>query len=306
MKVLLINPPDTASKYKFIGLVAPPLGIGYIAAVLEENDIEVKIIDGSALEMSWEELEKEIYTYSPNIIGITALTPTINQALKTARIAKNTCNDALVVLGGYHPTFTYNELLKNDFVDIVAFGEGEYTMLELAKAVENETDLREVKGIATKEFVTPSRPIIEDLDELPFPARHLLPMDKYKILNMKLTTGTLISGRGCPHKCSFCSSAAMHGHKLRMRSSENIVDEMEHLLNVHDAEMMAFMDDTFTMNRKRVEEVCAEIKERDLDFYWGCTARADTLNKNLLRKNEGFRMHYSIFRSRICRSATFR
>ena len=140
MKVLLINPPDTASKYKFIGLVAPPLGIGYIAAVLEENDIEVKIIDGSALEMSWEELEKEIYTYSPNIIGITALTPTINQALKTARIAKNTCNDALVVLGGYHPTFTYNELLKNDFVDIVAFGEGEYTMLELAKAVENETD----------------------------------------------------------------------------------------------------------------------------------------------------------------------
>ena len=284
MKVLLINPPDTASKYKFIGLVAPPLGIGYIAAVLEENDIEVKIVDGSALEMSWEELEKEIYTYSPNIIGITALTPTINQALKTARIAKNTCNDALVVLGGYHPTFTYDELLKNDFVDIVAFGEGEYTMLELAKAVENETDLREVKGIATKEFITPSRPIIEDLDELPFPARHLLPMDKYKILNMKLTTGTLISGRGCPHKCSFCSSAAMHGHKLRMRSSENIVDEMEHLLNVHDAEMMAFMDDTFTMNRKRVEEVCAEIKERDLDFYWGCTARADTLNKNLLGK----------------------
>ena len=144
--------------------------------------------------------------------------------------------------------------------------------------------LKEVKGIATKEFVTPSRPIIEDLDELPFPARHLLPMDKYKIINMKLTTGTLISGRGCPHKCSFCSSAAMHGHKLRMRSSENIVDEMEHLLNVHDAEMMAFMDDTFTMNRKRVEEVCAEIKERELDFYWGCTARADTLNKNLLGK----------------------
>lgn len=284
MKVLLINPPDTASKYKFIGLIAPPLGIGYIAAVLEENDIEVKIIDGSALEMSWEELEKEIHTYSPNIIGITALTPTINQALKTARIAKNTCNDAFVVLGGYHPTFTYNELLKNDFVDIVTFGEGEYTMLELAKAVENETDLREVKGIATKEFVTPSRPIIDDLDELPFPARHLLPMDKYKILNMKLTTGTLISGRGCPHRCSFCSSAAMHGHKLRMRSSENIVDEMEHLLNVHDAEMIAFMDDTFTMNRKRVEEVCAEIKERELDFYWGCTARADTLYEDLLRK----------------------
>lgn len=284
MKVLLINPPDTASKYKFIGLVAPPLGIGYIAAVLEENDIDVKIIDGSALEMSWEDLEKEIHKYSPDIIGVTAVTPTINQALKSAKIAKNTCPDSIVVLGGYHPTFTYNEILKNDFVDIVIMGEGEYTMRDLAMAVDNGTDLREVKGIATNEFITPPRPIIEDLDELPFPARHLLPMDEYKILNMRLPTGTLISGRGCPHKCSFCSSAAMHGHKLRMRSAQNIVDEMEHLLDVHDAGMIAFMDDTFTMNRKRVEEVCNEIKERDLDFYWGATARVDTLSEKLLRK----------------------
>lgn len=283
MKVLLINPPDTASKYKFIGLVAPMLGIAYIAAVLEKNGISVKIIDGSAVDMSWEDLENEIHGYSPDLIGITALTPTINQALKTAQIAKNIC-DAFVVLGGYHPTFTYNELLKNNFLDAIIIGEGEYTMLELAKAIEDGTDLREVKGIATKEFITPPRPIIENLDELPFPARHLLPMDKYKILNMKLTTGTMISGRGCPHKCSFCSSAAMHGHKLRMRSAGNIVDEMEHLIDVHDAEMIAFMDDTFTMNRKRVEEVCAEIKNRDLDFYWGATARVDNLSENLLKK----------------------
>ena len=284
MKVMLINPPDTASKYKFIGLVAPPLGIGYIAAVLEENDIEVKIIDGAALEMSWEEYEEEVYKYSPDIIGITAVTPAISQALKAAKIAKESCPDSHVVLGGYHPTFTYKELLKNDFIDLIILGEGEYTMLELARAVENGTDLREVKGIATSEFITPARPIIEDLDELPFPARHLLPMDKYKILNMKLTTGTLISGRGCPHRCSFCSSAAMHGHNLRMRSAGNIVDEMEHLINDHDAEMIAFMDDTFTINRKRVEEVCNEIKERDLDFYWGATARADTLSENILKK----------------------
>ena len=114
MKVLLINPPDTASKYKFIGLVAPPLGIAYIAAVLEENGIDVKIIDGSALEMSWEELEKEIPKYSPDIVAVTAVTPTIDQALRTARIAKSTCPNAYVVLGGYHPTFTYTELLKND------------------------------------------------------------------------------------------------------------------------------------------------------------------------------------------------
>ncbi len=284
MKVLLINPPDTASKYKFIGLVAPPLGIAYIAAVLERENINVEIIDGAALEISWEDFEKELEKKSPDVIGITAVTPTINQALKSAQIARKACPDAHIVLGGYHPTFTYEELLKNDFIDIIIRGEGEYTMLELVKALEDGSDLTKIKGIATREFITPPRPIIQDLDELPFPARHLLPMDKYKIINMKLTTGTLISGRGCPHHCSFCSSAAMHGHKLRMRSSQNIVDEMEHLINDHDAEMVAFMDDTFTMNRKRVEEVCSEIKERNLDFYWGCTARADTLSKNLLQK----------------------
>jgi len=284
MNVLLINPPDTASKYKFIGLVAPPLGISYIAAVLEKRGIEVKIIDGSALEMSWEELENEISKYSPDVIGVTALTPTIIQGLKTAEIAKKTCPEAYVVLGGYHPTFTYNELLKNDFIDIIIYGEGEYTMLELVETIEKGGDLSKVKGIVTRKFKTPPRPIIEDLDEIPFPARHLLPMDKYKILNMKLSTGTMISGRGCPHRCSFCSSSAMHGHKLRMRSADNIVDEMEHLIDVHDSEMIAFMDDTFTMNRKRVEEVCDEIKERDLDFYWGCTARVDTLSKKLLQK----------------------
>ncbi len=281
MKVLLINPPDTASKYKFI---APPLGISYIAAVLEENGIDVNIIDGSAIEMSWEELENEITNFSPDLIGITALTPTINQGLKAAEIGKKACPDAYVALGGYHPTFTYNELLKNDCIDFIICGEGEYTMLELVQTIQRGGDFKKVKGIATRKFTTPPRPIIEDLDEIPFPARHLLPMDEYKILNMKLTTGTLISGRGCPHKCSFCSSAAMHGHKLRMRSAENIVDEMEHLVDVHDAEMMAFMDDTFTMNRKRVEEVCSEIKERDLDFYWGATARVDTLSEKLLRK----------------------
>lgn len=284
MKVLLINPPDTASKYKFIGLVTPPLGIAYIAAVLEENGVNVKIIDGSALEMSWEELEKEISKYSPDIIAVTAVTPTIDQALRTARIAKKTCNDAYVVMGGYHPTFTYTELLKNDFVDIVVCGEGEYTMLELAEAIESGKDLRKVKGIATKDFKTPPRPIIEDLDEIPFPARHLLPMDKYKILNSKLPVGTLISGRGCPFKCSFCASAALHGPKLRLRSAENIVDEMEHLMADHNADMIAFMDDTFTVNKKRVEEICSDMKKRSLDVYWGCTARVDTLSRNILEK----------------------
>jgi len=284
MKVLLINPPYFNSKYKFIGLVAPPLGIAYMAAVLEQNDIAVEIIDAAALEMSWETLEREIKRTSPQLVAVTALTPTIDQALQTAELAKKTCPQATVVMGGYHPTFNYQEILEKDYVDIVIRGEGEYTLLELVQTLEEGGDLKNVKGIAYQDGVTPPRPLIADLDELPFPARHLLPMDHYKILNMKLHTATLISGRGCPMQCSFCASAALHGNKLRMRSAQNVVDEMEHLINDHDAGMIAFMDDTFTLKPSRVAEICDEIIKRDLDTYWGCTARADTLSDELLQK----------------------
>ena len=284
MKVLLINPPYFNSKYKFIGLVAPPLGIAYIAAVLEENNIDVEIIDAAALEMSWETLETEIKRISPGLVAITALTPTIDKAMQTAELAKKTCPQATVVMGGYHPTFNHQEILEREYVDVVVMGEGEYTLLDLVETLDEGGDLKNVQGIAYEGIVTPPRPLIEDLDELPFPARHLLPMDHYKILNMKLHTATMISGRGCPMHCSFCASAALHGHQLRMRSPENVVDEMEHLINDHDSGMIAFMDDTFTLKPSRVEDICDEIKRRDIDVYWGCTARADTLSEKLLRK----------------------
>jgi len=284
MKVLLINPPHVNSKYKFIGLVAPPLGIAYIGAVLESGGFDVEIIDGSALEMSWESMEAEIKKAAPQIVAITALTPTIDKALQTAQLVKKTCPDATVIMGGYHPTFNYTELLEKNYVDIIVIGEGEYTMLELVRTLKEGGDLKHVKGIAYDNVVTSPRPVMADLDEIPFPARHLLPMDHYKILNMKLRTSTMISGRGCPIQCSFCASAALHGHKLRMRSAENVVDEMEHIIEHHDAGMIAFMDDTFTLKPRRVAQICDEIKKRDIDVYWGCTARVDTLSNDLLKK----------------------
>ena len=284
MKVTFINPPQTSSKYKFIGVVAPPLGIAYMAAVLEENEINVSIIDASALEMTWEDLEAELHKNSPDVVAITALTPTISQALKSAQITRKTCPDAVIVMGGYHPTFNYQEVLENDSVDVVVRGEGEYTMLDLVKTLENDGDLAEVNGIAFKDTVTPVRPPITDLDNLPFPARHLLPMDHYKLFNMKTNMSTMITTRGCPMQCSFCASAALHGPKLRLRSPKNVVDEMEHLINDHNVETIAFMDDTFTLRRKRVLEICEEIKKRDLDVFWGCTARVDTLSGDVIKK----------------------
>ncbi|MGA2677096.1 MAG: B12-binding domain-containing radical SAM protein [Methanobacterium sp.] len=283
MKVLLVNPPYNSSKYKFIGLVAPPLGLAYIGAVLETGGVEVKIVDAPALDMDFDGIKRELDNFSPDVVAVTAVTPTIGSALKVAEIAKRSCPGALIVLGGYHPTFTYMKLLDNDFIDVVVLGEGEYTMLELVQAWDKGEDLRKVKGIVYKDFKTPVRSVIGDLDSIPFPARHLLPMDDYKIMHMKLPIGTLISGRGCPYHCSFCASSAMHGHKLRLRSSSNVVDEMEHLIGVHDAEMLAFMDDTFTLNKRRVFDICDDIKERSIDTYWGCTARVDTISDDLLK-----------------------
>jgi len=284
LKVLMINPPYSSSKYKFIGLVAPPLGIAYIASVLETDGIEVKIIDAPAVEMDYESIQKEVDIYSPDVVAITSVTPTLPSALKVAQMSREACPGALIVLGGYHPTFTYQELLKNDFIDLVVRGEGEYTMLDLVQTLRSGRDLRNVKGIATEDFTTPERPVIDDLDTLPFPARHLLPMKDYKIMNMKLPIGTLISGRGCPYQCSFCASSAMHGQKLRLRSSGSVVDEMEHLVNDHKAEMLAFMDDTFCLNKKRINDICDDIRERKFDNYWGCTARVDTISEELLKK----------------------
>jgi radical SAM superfamily enzyme YgiQ (UPF0313 family) len=284
MKVIFINPPQTNSKYKFIGVVAPPLGISYMAAVLEENGYEVNIIDASAMEMTWEDLEEELKEQSPQVVAITALTPTIEQAKKPAHLVKKVFPLTTVVMGGYHPTFNHQEILDKDYVDVVVMGEGEYTLLELVQTLEEGGDLSQVRGIALENQVNPPRPLITDMDALPFPARHLLPMDHYKMLNMKTGMATMITSRGCPMQCSFCASAALHGPKLRRRSPENVVDEMEHLVRDHDVGIIAFMDDTFTLNHRIVEEICDEIQKRDLEVFWGCTARVDTLSDELLEK----------------------
>lgn len=283
MRVVLINPPQTNSKYKFLGVIAPPLGLAYMAAVLEKEGIDVTIIDASALNMTREDLERELEKISPQVVAITALTPTIEQALDSAQLARKVAPQALIVMGGYHPTFNYDEVLSYDYVDVVIRGEGEYTLLELVKTLKRGGDLSQVRGLALDNHLTPPRPLISDLDELPFPARHLLPVENYSLLNIKKMS-TMITSRGCPMQCSFCASAALHGSKIRLRSPQNIVDEMEYLVQDMDMETIAFMDDTFTLHPPRVKEICNEIKKRKLEVFWGCTARVDNLNPEIIKK----------------------
>ena len=147
MKVLFVNPPQTASKYKFMGVIAPPLGIAYMAGVLQENNIDVEILDASAEDMDFKDVEKELLKRKPDLVALTALTPTIGRALETAQVVKETLPDSIVVMGGYHPTFNFIETLEDENVDIVIRGEGEYIMLNLVQALENQSSLHDVKGI---------------------------------------------------------------------------------------------------------------------------------------------------------------
>lgn len=290
MKVLFVNPPQTASKYKFMGVIAPPLGIAYMAGVLQENNIDVEILDASAEDMDFKDVEKELLKRKPDLVALTALTPTIERALETAQVVKETLPDSIVVMGGYHPTFNFIETLEDENVDIVIRGEGEYIMLNLVQALENQSSLHDVKGIVfedknSKEIVVnPEAPLIQDLDELPFPALNLLPMKKYRLLDMDTHMTTMITTRGCPMQCSFCSSAAMHGKKIRERSVENIVDEIEYLKTNYDIDTIAFMDDTFTLKKRKVMAICDEILKRNIEIMWGCTSRVDTLDEKLLKK----------------------
>lgn len=290
MKVLFVNPPQTASKYKFMGVIAPPLGIAYMAGVLQENNIDVEILDASAEDMDFKDVEKELLKRKPDLVALTALTPTIGRALETAQVVKETLPDSIVVMGGYHPTFNFIETLEDENVDIVIRGEGEYIMLNLVQALENQSSLHDVKGIVfedknSKEIVVnPEAPLIQDLDELPFPALNLLPMKKYRLLDMDTHMTTMITTRGCPMQCSFCSSAAMHGKKIRERSVENIVDEIEYLNTNYDTDTIAFMDDTFTLKKRKVMAICDEILKRNIEIMWGCTSRVDTLDEKLLKK----------------------
>jgi radical SAM superfamily enzyme YgiQ (UPF0313 family) len=264
----------------------PPLGLAYIAAVLDQNDFEVKIFDCPICEINHEKLKAEIDSFQPNIVGIAAMTPTIESAFKSARVAKEVCPDAKVLMGGPHATFADKQILSDESaVDIVVRGEGEETVLELAKLPDLQK-VREVKGITFRKdnqiVQAPNRPFIQNLDALPRPAYKLLQVDKYRISGQKLFP--IMSSRGCPFQCPFCVASQMFGQRFRARSPKNVLDEMEWLRDEYGAEGIAFHDDTLTFDMKRALEICDGIIERKIKLPWGCFSRADVVTKEILAK----------------------
>lgn len=290
MKILLINPPIPyeIELYSTAGIIAPPMGLTYLAAILEKHGYHVEILDVPVLGLSYKQIKDELKKRKPDLVGITATTAMINSALQVAKIVKDVLPESIVILGGVHVTFAYETTMKeNPFVDITCIGEGEYTLLELTQTLEKGGNLKNVKGIVYRKngklLKTQPRPLIENLDELPFPARHLLPMDKYKAFGENMILGTILTSRGCPFNCIFCSSSLLFGKKFRARSPKNVVDEIEQFQKAYKTRHVEFVDDTFTFDKKRAEEICKEIVDRKLDIRWVCSCRVDLIDKELMQ-----------------------
>lgn len=291
---MLVNPPFTLSEcfrnFAKVASLQQPLGIAYIAAVLENAGYNVKIIDSPALKLSLKETVETIIKMKPDVVGVTASTPTFNRAIGLAENLKKVV-DVPLVIGGPHSTTLPEETLSFSCFDVAVIGEGEYTMLELIKCLEKGVSLNEVNGIAFKErdkiAKTPPRAYIEDLDSLPFPARHLLPPLKYyhptPSAYRLLPQATMITSRGCPYHCTFCDRSVF-GTKYRARSPKNVVDEVEELVYKYGAKEVRFWDDTFNINRKRVIEICKEMRRRRLDVSWTCLCRANLVDEEMLRE----------------------
>lgn len=278
MNVLLIS-PQGSNIYAKMKVALPPLGIAYLAAVVREKGHEVKIIDRS--------IERNKFTpedFAPfDLIGISADTPCYPEAVEIAGVAKNA--GKIVVMGGYHVTFLDKEALETGVVDIVIRGEAEEIIVNLIDALENKRNLSKVKGISFvrdgKLIRTPIAPPPQNLDAMPFPARDLLPMNKYSSQMAGLPVTNLITSRGCPFNCYFCSSSKFGGLKWRYRSAKSIVDEMEILYHKYGYRAFAFMDDNFTLSKRRIMNFADELEKRHMDdIIWWCFSRVDILIRN--------------------------
>ncbi|WP_291999936.1 radical SAM protein [Caldivirga sp.] len=291
MRVLLAVPPgiDKMEIYKVLGLKAPPLGLAWIAAVLERAGHEVKIIDSPTEGIDLGTFINEVKAWSPDIVGLTALTPTIYKAYDTVKAIKEYDKDLPIMMGGPHASFMYEEALNNG-VDVVVRGEGEYTTLDLINTIEkmgmNKDALKEVNGIVFSSggevIRTRDRPPIRNLDELPFPARHLLPMDKYTIFGKPIRIIHVMASRGCPYGCSFCSTSYYWGRLIRYRSAKNVVDEIEEAVNKYNTNTVVFTDDEFTLGKRFVYDFLRELRERKLDINFSCGSRVDTIDRRMM------------------------
>jgi len=289
MKVLLISPPkinvlssNIPNIFEEEPQYYPPLSLMYLAAYLKKYSHHyVEILDAQILRMNYEELKEEIKAKLPDVVGITTTVQTLPSVLETAKIVKEINNSIHVSLEGPYTYIFPEETINFSYIDSLILGEGEVTFSELVNSLEqNPQNLSQIKGIIYKDkekkiVRTPQQEIIFNLDSLPYPVREMIPYKKYAFT-------TILSSRGCPYECLHCHRPPL-SENFRSRSSSNVVDEIEECIKLGIQEFI-FVDAVFTLNRKRVFDICDEIIRRDLKIKFRIKTRVNNIDYSLVLK----------------------
>jgi len=309
MKILLVNPPrDNELTGNNPALIDeergynPPLGLLYIGTYLRDRGgHEVEVIDAQVEELSYSQLEERIRMSAADLVGISAMTFTLLDVVKTAKLSKSINPDIPVVIGGGHAYIYPEETARLENIDYVLAGEGELGFAALVEELAGDRKLERVPGLTwvdrEGELHRNNLPaMISDLDSLPFPDRTLTPWRKYSsVMAKRQPITTMFTSRGCPFQCAFCGRPHLGKH-FRARSAQNVVDEMQECLKLGIHEFLVY-DDTFTVDRDRVIQVCDEIIRRKLDIGWDIRARVDCVDGEMLEKLKAAnceRIHYGV------------
>ncbi|MCJ8500142.1 B12-binding domain-containing radical SAM protein [Desulfatitalea alkaliphila] len=279
MKIALIAPP-----YPLEEAPSPPLGLCYVAAACEAAGAEVLLLDFIVSRYTPEKLRAALDAFAPDVVGATAVTMNFPDAVAIIREAKAHRPAIVTMMGGPHVSFDVdNTLRRHPELDLIVIGEGEATLAELIPALKTPRRWPDIAGIAFRRgdavVRTPERPLIDDLNRLPLPARHLLPMSRYQALGFP---ASIITSRGCPNRCIFCLGRRMVGSKPRFRDPRRVVDEIAHLLT-YGISRINIADDLFTADKRRVQALCAEITRRGVRFDWSAFARVNTVDPATLQ-----------------------
>lgn len=305
MKILLINPPpyDHGKDRRFlerkpIQTYTMPLGLGYIASVLEKGGHEVRLLDAYARESSENELREFIKNMHPYVVGITCLSDQRASWFRLIKLIRSIDGSIKIVLGGPHPSLMIEQTLRHFRPDAIVIGEGENTFLDLIRTWEVKENIDKVKGIAYLKgedvVITEPRQRIKDLDSLPFPAYHMVNLKDYSGwdfmegiyrmfgLDKPPLYATISTSRGCVSNCGYCSAPLIWKRRWTSRSAANVVDEMEMLHNKCGIQFVIFTDDIFSVNQDRVIKICGEILKRDLKILWGFETAVNFVSSELL------------------------
>lgn len=281
--IVLLFPPSLYLNY------TPPLNLAYIAAVLDQAGHRVSIIDASSLHgaRKTEDILEELKALKPHLIGMTLNVMFIQPAYELVKLLKQELPSTIIAAGGPHPSLLADEALDMGF-DVVVRGEGERTTVELVRALSGEGQLAGIAGLSYKHqgqnVHNPNRQLIDDLDGLPFPAKHLFTRTEYvEDSEYYQAYGPIFSGRGCPARCTYCYKGVF-GATVRVRSAENVYQEMLHLHQTYGTTAFEFMDDSFSVYPERVFRLCELLLLGEHNFKWQCTTRLDFTSPALLQK----------------------